>query len=249
MPADWRIFVPRLLVFSFILAAICALVFHFGLRTPPVPPDPASAPWIALPTSGMDATEQPIRAVMSWLLGNNKASSSLAVDCGARHSTLGMRDRYIAHVGRSAFDPAWRIELDIHGDEIEIRWSMGGLTAAPPPPPPNPDASNPTVDRAVLITPIATTRKSRADLETVRMRWTEPKLWDHPQDDRSLHCLDGLPVLLEACVRGRYAARMRNCDADGMRASVMLWEAFQEVLPPPPPTWLRDADGRRVQSN
>lgn len=205
------------------------------------PPIAEGQPWISLPSTGMDAGEHAVRQVLL----RTEPATSLAFECGNPHVQRSASDRYVAHIGRGAFGPpAWRIAMEVRGDDIEIQWSEDGLTS-PPPPVVQPGMSDPARMSFTFVAPAMTTLKTRAELEHVRARWRDPSLWDSPQDSSSLNCLDGNPVFLEACVGGRYAARMRNCE-DSMQAALRLWEAFNKVLPAPPPSHWRDASGRRI---
>lgn len=72
---------------------------------------------------------------------------------------------------------------------------------------------------------------TKAELDPIADAWRDPRLWAAPQAEPL--CTDGIPAFLEACVAGRYAAFNRNCDPDGMRAAMELWDVVQRLLPAP----------------
>ena len=209
-------------------------------------PSPAGyQPWIGLPSGGMDAHEHAVRQVLI----RTDAAMSLARECGNPFSRTGDGEHYVAHIGAGAFGPpAWRIAMDVRGRDVEIRWSENGLVGAPPPPPPQGaplGVRSATDENVTLVTPVRTLRLTRTEMDSVRARWRDSLLWDSPQDSISLNCLDGNPVFLEACIGGRYAARMRNCGTS-MQATARLWDAFNDVLPAPSPAYWRDGSGRPI---
>ncbi|MFT4178907.1 MAG: hypothetical protein QM612_05500 [Thermomonas sp.] len=225
------------------LGIVVATVFHVAQLTTPLSRDAASEPWIALPRSGMDATIPEIRKLMlrAYAFGNEyDGYKTLAFQCGDLYHDSPITERYIARIGESAFDPSWKVVMDIKGDNIDITWGSGGTVPPPPPPPPGINSDS------QLIEPVSTTQKPRAAMERIRTLWQNEALWHAPQDAAAFGCLDGNPVFLEACVHGRYAARARNCNLPAFDATDQLWQAFNELLPPPPePEW-RDAKGNRI---
>jgi hypothetical protein len=164
----------------------------------------------------------------------------LAIRCGIHGDEAPYagkeKDRYVAHIGENAFHPSWKIVMDVDGNDIDIRWGYENI----PPPPPLGDR------RPIRVEPVSMTRKSRAEMESIRKVWSDQALWHAPQDAQAFACLDGDPVLLEACVNGQYAARSRNCNEQAMKATVKLWQAFNRVLPPPHDVEWRDAAGNLI---
>ncbi len=243
MGNDRRVRPAAIVLAGTVLAVGIGTIVHVAssnTRRPPV----EDGTWIGLPTTGMDAGGHAVRQ----LLLRTDPATSLAFECGNPFLQRGASDRYVAHIGKGAFGPpAWKVAMEVRGDDIEIRWSEDGLTLPPPPPPPvvPSDVSGPARADFKLVAPTTITLKTRTELDQVRARWLDSSLWDAPQDSISLNCLDGNPVFLEACVGGRYAARMRNC-GDSMQATSLLWEAFNDVLPAPSRSYWRDASGRRV---
>jgi len=202
-----------------------------------------ATPWIGLPRSGMDAATPEVRMLVQQGLGFSTSSTaidSLAVQCGSFFSEPTFGERYIAHIGESAWGPSWRIVMDVRGEDIRFSWGEGDLSPPPPPPPGETDGLN-------LATPISTLTKPRSEVENIRELWRDPELWDVPQDRQAFNCLDGNPVFLEACVDGRYAARARNCNPPAFEATDKLWRAFNELLPAPAKSEWRDAQGHLVE--
>jgi hypothetical protein len=226
--------------------AMAVLWLWQNARERPAPVDPSDTPWIGLPRSGMDATQEPTRKLLRRAFGYGSMdmpNHSLAARCGIDGNEPPYegkkKDRYIARIGASAFQPAWKIVMDVDGNNIDITWSY--RDDFPPPPPPPSDRDWPT-----MVLPASKTQKSRAEMEPIRKLWTDQTLWHAPQDADALNCLDGDPVFLEACVNGQYAARLRNCSMPAFKATDQLWRGFNAILPPPPkPEW-RDAAGNPV---
>jgi len=166
---------------------------------------------------------------------------SLASECGAPYQLQSskFKERYVARIGAGAWGPFRKIVLDVNRDRIDV-----ALSDAPIPPPPSPSSGHQQTE-LTSIASAARIEKSRADLERIRVLWNDEVLWHAPQDSADFSCRDGNLVFLEACIDGRYAARIRNCSAD--EASIKLWDTFNELLPAPPkPEW-RDAKGNIVQ--
>ncbi len=224
------------------LALIGALTtsLHWLSRGKPVPEDPLLDPWIGLPSSGMDASGFNARRAlgMAFHAEDNYHYDSLAFDCGNTFRETALGDRYIARVGKDAFHAGWTIKLEVRGNKIEIAWKEAGLSAPPLPPPSarRADGSHDMTD-LVLIQPTSHASMTRKELEQVRLAWDKASLWHSPQD--STECLDGVPIFLEACVAGRYAARFRNCNQPNMDDAQQLWQAFSTLLPAPAPAQYR----------
>jgi hypothetical protein len=232
--------------------AVVVLWLWWNARERPAPIDPNDAPWIGLPKSGMDATEQNTRMLMSRAFEYGRESSysdsgSLAFECGEQHwrQSFDGKERYIARIGEGAWGPAWKVILDVHGDRIDVAWTEADSVIPPPPPPPAYRGKGKIPD-LTLVTRVAHTSKSRAELEPIRALWNDQALWHAPQDSSVFGCFDGDPIFLEACIDGRYAARFHNCDPPTLNTTSKLWQAFNDLLPPPPkPEW-RDATGNPV---
>ena len=225
------------------LGLLAVTGFHLVQHVKPFPPAVDERPWIGLPRSGMDAATPEVRMLVQRGLGFSTSSTdmdSLAFQCGSffREPTFG--ERYIAHIGESAWGPSWRIVMDVRGEDIHFSWGEGDVVPPHPPPPDVTDGLN-------LVSKVSTVTKHRSEVESIRELWRDPDLWDAPQDRQAFNCFDGNPVFLEACVDGRYAARARNCSTPAFEATDKLWRAFNELLPAPPrPEW-RDANGNKVE--
>lgn len=217
--------------------------FHLAQQVKPIPRAVDASPWIGLPRSGMDASTPEVRMLV-WrghaTTASNDDQDSLAFQCGSLFREPQFGERYIAHIGESAWGPSWRIVMDVRGEDIHFSWGEGDLIPHPPQPPGATEGLN-------LFTPISTLTKPRSEVENIRELWRDPDLWDAPQDRPAFSCLDGNPVFLEACVDGHYAARARNCNAPAFEATDKLWRAFNELLPAPANSKWRDAQGQLVE--
>lgn len=237
---------PRIALVSASVIAPALLWLWWNARDQPAPVDPDGAPWIGLPKSGMDATQQSTRQVLRlgfWGDGRDPAES-LAFRCGSESETLPTKERYVAYIGRNVWRPYWRVIFDVRGQQVDISLSESRLFE--PPPPPTFNGQN--VDRHYYF-PTTRLQKTRHQLELIRAAWNDADLWHAPQDERFDRCGDGNPVFLEACIDGRYAARFRNCDIASANSTSRLWQAFNDLLPPPPkPEW-RDAAGNPIPDN
>lgn len=240
---------PNIIAGCIALGVVVAMGFHLTQHIEPIKGG-ANSPWIGLPKSGMDASEYPTRATILHAAATDgwpdDSHASLASQCGSPYEMQDSKlvERYVARIGADAWSPFWKITLDVNGDRVDVSLSYDSPVPPPPPPPPaiHPQESSPT-----LIVPVAHIEKSRADLERIRMLWSDEALWHAPQDGAYFSCLDGNPVFLEACIDGRYAARARNCNASAFEATDKLWHAFKALLPPPPkPEW-RDAEGNVLE--
>ena len=182
----------------------------------------------------MDATQWSVRQVInhSFIGGSRYQGDSMSLECGNESQTPEAKNRYAALIGNGWHGPYWRITMDVHGELVDIS-VRDGLFPPPPPPMHGKESS--------LFSPTLTLQKTRADLVRVRELWNDSSLWHAPQKEEAFSCKDGDPVFLEACVDGHYAARWLNCDSPAQEATIKLWRAFNEALPPSPkPEW-RDA--------
>lgn len=228
-----------------LIAGVAVAVHLITLR----PPTHAArtlqdTPWIVLPRSGTDASGLETRQLLSRLGSSGHGfhdATSLYFTCGSESSFARIRNRYIAHVAKDAYNPGWRVILDMQGEDAEITWSLDGLVG-PPPPPPMPSRTKD--DGAVLVTPTQRTTLHRDQLERVRRAWDTDTLWHSSQDN--FLCHDGNAVLLEACIDGQYAVRMRNCSSDHFAASHELLQALTELLAAPEEPYWRRPDGSRI---
>jgi len=226
-----------------VVAALSAwMLWH--ARQQPAPTDPDDAPWIGLPKSGMDATQPSVRMVLHFGFiseGWSRPGDSLAFQCGNDPGSSQIKERYVAYIGRDALTPSRKVVFDVNGQNIDISVSASRLFMSPPPP-----SINGNTTDVCYFAPVAHLHRTRDQLESIRTTWSDASLWHDAQDDEFDRCGDGSPVLLEACIDGRYAARYRNCNSRAMKATLNLWRAISGSLPPPPkPEW-RDANGNLV---
>jgi len=235
----------RVLMVSVALLAIVLLWLWWNGRERPAPDDPNDAPWIGLPKSGMDATQLPIRVAINagFRLQETDSNGSLAFACGQEDAAGWIKDRYIAHVVANSHAEARKIVLDVHGQQIDVSVSSEENLFLPP----FPDSRSLSEAGFQLYRPAIHLQKSRVELEPIRASWNDANLWRAPQDDRFYGCSDSVPIFLEACVNGRYAARLRNiCDPITGKAVSRLWQILNNHLPPPPKSEWHDAVGNPV---
>jgi hypothetical protein len=232
---------------SVAVIAMAVMWLWQNARERPSPLDPNAAPWIGLPKSGMDATQQSVRQVIDAGLRSDGAdpTQSLAFQCGSEYGPVPIKERYVAHIGPNIWGPYWKVVFNVSGQQIDVSLKESSQLFMPPPPPP-PDYR---AGGATLFSETLRVSKARADLVRIRDLWSDARLWQAPQDIKGFSCSDGDPVFLEACVDGRYAARLRNCDPAVMETTNKLLQTFKELLPSPPkPEW-RDATGNPIPDN
>lgn len=173
-----------------------------------------------MPPDGMDASAFVMRSLLFAADSTPEADDALARTCGG-YGDDDAAERYRILIG----DPVlmrnaqtWSVDMRAQGSQVAVTVEDASL----PPPPPE-DARDTPPDTA-----FAQRRYwlQKAELEPIRAAWAEPALWLAEQ--RDVGCLDGRPVFLEACVRGRYVARSRNCDAAADEAAEKLWALLQE---------------------
>ena len=228
---------PIRIAFAVLVFAILLVTgFHLLTRSTPVEGDSSHASWIGLPRSGMDASEHAMRQLLKLAERYGVSNVPLSLHCGGAGLAPAPPDeRYVAMIGEDAFSMPWVITLDVLGEEIIATWQE----LMPPPP----SEAMPSATRSPF-SPHASLRADRRTFDAVRSFWDSDALWHSEQKVDALECRDGMPVLLEACIHGRYAARFSNCDEAGYKAGQQLWQAFQDVLPPPPEAHWRDASGK-----
>lgn len=221
----------RITAFACAAAAIAAGSFHLAQRSPPLP-SPQDAPWIAPPSGGMDASLPQVRALFA--AGGESAPGSdmpLWQACG-RDEGAAQADLYLLRVGKSAWGPVRQVEIRVRGALLEAS-VHDALPPAPPEPVPGSDAIEPD-----LIAPVARISVRRDALASLRSAWAESPLWQTPQGQ--LHCHDGTPVALHACIDGRYFARVGSCGPAAQASAERLWQAVMQTLPTPEPAYWRD---------
>ena len=181
-----------------------------SMRTPPEPP-----PWIPLPASGMDASQAWVRG----LLGTGfPGIDDFAFRCGSRDD--GVHARYQLTDIRNPWQPTDSIEFMPSGESVEVAIREDALPIPPV------DPAHP-VDRRIARFMHA--RLSRQAAEPIRRLWDTQVLWHAEQG--MFGCSHGGGLVLQACVHGRYAIRMRDCGPEIAPARSALWEAVSAALP------------------
>jgi len=209
-------------------AALCAALAVAAIAwisrpQPKAPTAKIDASWIPMPPDSMDASGFATRRLL-LAAGSTPEDDALTRACGS-HDSDGASERYRAVIG----DPLlkrdarmWSVDLRVQGSQIQVTVEDASFPLHPPPPGAR-DGTQP---------PAFAPRRywlQKAELEPIRAAWAEPALWLAEQ--RDVDCLDGRPVFLEACVRGRYAARARNCDSAADEAAQKLWTLLQKRFP------------------
>jgi hypothetical protein len=205
------------------VALIAAVGVYLALlpgqrRAPPAVVDP---PWIGLPQTGMDASQAPLREL---LVQSSGTRHRLSATCGKGHDAE--RERYRLWVSRNTWHDFREIEFVPRGEWLEVS-VRDGL----PPPPPEPPSDRAPAPEYVEVHPVVHARIRRRDAEPIRRAWDTQGLWHAAQ--KPLGCADGRPITLEACIDGRYAIRLRHCDADAHLPTQDIWDAVERLLPAP----------------
>jgi hypothetical protein len=213
------------------LLAFAAIVVGVGLSRWRAPQSLRASEdiWIPLPPEGMDATQRPVREIIMRNTAWPDRLESLAWRCGGGDQDE-PREEYVAHIGDQMLEEgqqAWDVTMIPRGGQMEVRIADGRSIPPPPPPP-----GRTTLERNDAVVDVHWA--SLASLREIRDAWASKPLWLAAQKD--VQCVDGRPVLFEACVQGKYVARFRNCDGDADAAAARLWHLLKLRFPPPPPT-------------
>ena len=209
---------PRNLVFWMTLFATVGTWLALPQRPSPlrVPSEPP--PWIPLPASGMDASRNPVRQLLSFRL----PGADFALRCGDVDDDG--TDRYRLWISKNTWDDSRNYDFVVQGEWLDVSVRNGFVLSAP-----FPGAIQSSVETATVTEVHA--RLRLRDAEPIREAWDSPWLW-HAEQGR-IGCNDGRTMFLQACVRGRYAARDRNCDTAAFPEGQALWEAVTALLPAP----------------
>lgn len=195
-------------------------------------------PWIGLPAGGMDASSQSLREAMNelaqievWEKGE-APGETLIHRCGepvAVNEDPDTSEIYVARLADSAFAGAraWHVRFAVEGDQIRV--AIHSEVALTPPPPPPPGATKSPVPPLRPANAIKEVVFTKSQLQPIADAWRDPGGWGAPQP--GVECSDGMPAILEACVRGHYGMRDLGCSpsAHPMR----LWKEIQRLLPAP----------------
>ena len=172
------------------------------------------APWIPLPSSGMDASRAPVRDLLSSSLPD---IDTFASACG--HDDDGRPERYLMTEIREGWKNTHSIEFLPSDETVDVMFRQGVL-------------QSPSIDAASDVDPpvgrLAHTRLSRPTAEPIRRLWNTRLLWHAEQS--AFGCSHGGMAILQACVRGRYAIRLRDCGPEITAARAALWEAATSSL-------------------
>lgn len=195
------------------LLALVLLAWQARVRSSPAAP---TGPWLEPPAGGMDASDWGAR---QWLraAGRAGAGARLADECG--HDPALPRERYAARLPGAAGGAGWRVIVDMGAGIAQVTaTSDGSLRLAP-------DVarharSGPVAPGAIgrdLVLPRAFPREQ---LEDLRRAWRAPQLWGPPLSDAEDP--GAPPVVLESCVEGRYAVRLRRVSPEATKLAAAL---------------------------
>jgi len=166
----------------------------------------------------MDAAEW---APRQWLRRGH-----LAADCG--HDTTLPRERYAASLPGMHGNDDWRLIIDMGSSTARVTATQDASLRLAPEAPLQVQAAprGPAPVRESIVRPRLFPRDQ---LDSVRRAWRSPQLWsvpvsDSPDDPRPP------PIVLEACVDGRYVVRLRHAPASAQK----LAAALDALLGPPP---------------
>lgn len=197
------------------LVALVVMAWQGRARQAPTAPP---GPWLDAPAGGMDVSQWASR---QWLRTGHLGGigDGLADHCG--HDAALPRERYAASLPGTQGDDGWRLIIDMGPTIARVTATRdAGARLAP-------DAALQT--RSATTTVARPRAFSRDQLEEVRRAWRSPRLWAAPVSDGPDD--PSAPVVLEACVDGLYAVRLRRASADATK----LAAALDTLLAPPAP--------------
>lgn len=175
-------------------------------------------PWVDLPPGGMDVSTWASR---QWLRDGHVGGigDGLAARCG--HDPALPRERYTALLPRGD-GSAWRAVIDIGNDFAWVTATHDPALRLAPGAPMQRAGGKDTM----IVRP---RRFAREQLDGLRRDWRVPALWAAPVSDTD--AAGRLPpVVLEACVDGLYAARLRQ-DSPAAR---QLANTLSQLMETPP---------------
>jgi hypothetical protein len=177
-------------------------------------------PWVDLPPGGMDVSSW---AARQWLRSGHLGGigDGLAAQCG--HDPALPQERYVARLpdGRQG---GWRAIIDPRGDTLWVTATRDPRLRLDPDSAAQPNQNDANAPRAAIASPRPFPRDQ---LDAVRRSWRAPALWSGAVSDADYADLSPL-VVLEACVDGEYAVRLRHSTAARQLAS-----ALDELLASP----------------
>lgn len=153
---------------------------------------------------------------------------ALAATCGDDGLLEPRHDHYVLTIGHEPWGPYRRMRIEAAGGQATVRMSArfdgGGAVLAWWRLLPHRASADET------DAPLAMRQRGTriGDLRGLRAAWLAPALWGEVHGQVS-DCRRGVPVLLEACVDGRYAVRFRQCGAAEERAAARLWRATEAL--------------------
>ena len=204
-----------------LLAAMATLGWR-AARQDALPMPPAPEPWVPLPRTGMDASGHELRYQLQSEGGNDFSTA-----CGAP-TNMAPPDRYRLRIAQDAWGKGARdIVIEVDGPDT-LRVTVTSDEVPPAPPPPTPGEEDSQAEAVTAEPRFTTVRLPRATLAPLRDAWRGSAAWHGPQQGP---CKDGRPLLMEACVAGRYARRNATCDHGDTHPA--MWDAATTLLPPP----------------
>lgn len=199
---------------------------------------PASASpltWIPLPQDGMDARQWAVRELLSHHETPMPNDGEFGLRCGSNTSDGEPTEQYSIDIG----DPLllrnaqrWKVAIVPIGEDMDI--TIHVIAPYPPPPLPEPGKEGLVADSSIHDWSTHL-RIGRSEMRPIQDALANQELWLAPQGEEPFDCLDGRPVMIEACVHDRYFARFRNCDAGSGAPAQKLWDLLRLRFPHPAP--------------
>lgn len=188
--------------------------------------------WLPMPPDGMDARQKQIRQLLAHNDPPFSDGSVLALRCGIDSSDGDPNEHYSIRIGDGALvrnAQRWSVDFIPSGDNIDVTIHIVAPYPPPPPPEPGKTASSPIDihDRSAYY------HMDRNDLQPIHDALANSELWLAAQGEEPFGCYDGRSVTIEACVRGQYIARLRNCDAASGEPAQKLWDLLRQRFPQP----------------
>ena len=188
------------------------------------------ATWIPMPPDGMDARQGAVRELLEQTQAQFADASTLAARCGIDAQAGEPNEQYAIAIGDGALAPNaehWDVGLVPSGDSMEVTIQI--ISPYPPPAPPEPGKAPSSAievrDRSLQY------RIDLKALQPIHDALLSPELWLAPQGEEPFECRDGRRVMIEACVHGRYIARLRNCDVGSGEPAQKLLDLLRRQFP------------------
>jgi hypothetical protein len=184
-----------------------------------------SPPWISLPLEPALLSDRQTRLAIVHLLETERellqpsevpslgAFDSRLFDCGDALGEDSYRFWYLP-----PWSASWMVQLRVRGDAAWIsRMQLPGSAQVPKPP------GGEIHEEYLGEIPLTS-------LEAIRQQWASPSLWHQPNLESEMGCLDGSRVILDACVRGKFAVRYHHCNEASVRDAAELTDSMEQLV-------------------